>query len=182
MKSSDPYAEAYAKAARAPERCQYHTPTGRQCSPRTRSPSSAPTPNLHPPTPTTSPTCSLGTPKTSRLPRASITPSPHSTNSSPATTSPPAAPLDWPTLPACSSAPFPTSGINTTPSKAGTSRSPPLPGAASDCHLTNTPKPSQDSHRPKTTTRQASRHAHMLPNNFRKFVDRRDVLSLICEV
>src|ERR1700723_2018029 len=32
MKTSDPYAEAYAKAARATERCQYHTPTGRQCS------------------------------------------------------------------------------------------------------------------------------------------------------
>jgi hypothetical protein len=28
MKSSDPYAEAYAQAARAAERCQYHTPTG----------------------------------------------------------------------------------------------------------------------------------------------------------
>jgi len=32
MKTSDPYAEAYAKAARAAERCQYHTPTGRQCA------------------------------------------------------------------------------------------------------------------------------------------------------
>jgi hypothetical protein len=32
MKTSDPYAEAYAQAARAAERCQYHTPTGRQCA------------------------------------------------------------------------------------------------------------------------------------------------------
>jgi hypothetical protein len=32
MKTSDPYAEAYAKAARATERCQYHTLTGRQCA------------------------------------------------------------------------------------------------------------------------------------------------------
>src|ERR1700688_5139053 len=32
MKTSDPYAEAYAKAARAAERCQYHTPIGRQCA------------------------------------------------------------------------------------------------------------------------------------------------------
>src|ERR1700722_3119279 len=32
MKTSDPYAEAYTKAARAAERCQYHTPTGRQCA------------------------------------------------------------------------------------------------------------------------------------------------------
>src|ERR1700694_1103101 len=32
MKTSDPYAEAYANAARAAERCQYHTPTGRQCA------------------------------------------------------------------------------------------------------------------------------------------------------
>ena len=29
MKTSDPYAEAYDKAARSAERCQYHTPTGR---------------------------------------------------------------------------------------------------------------------------------------------------------
>jgi hypothetical protein len=32
MKTSDPYAEAYAQATRAVERCQYHTPTGRQCA------------------------------------------------------------------------------------------------------------------------------------------------------
>lgn len=32
MKTSDPYAETYAKAARAAERCQYHTSTGRQCA------------------------------------------------------------------------------------------------------------------------------------------------------
>jgi len=32
MKTSDPYAEACAQAARAAERCQYHTPTGRQCA------------------------------------------------------------------------------------------------------------------------------------------------------
>lgn len=40
MKTSDPYAEAYAQAARAAERCQYHTPTGRQCACLTQDPQS----------------------------------------------------------------------------------------------------------------------------------------------
>src|SRR6202030_296722 len=109
MKTSDPYAEAYTKAARAAERCQYHTPTGRQCACLIQDPQSkfCPRHSESPSTdtPTTSLTCSPKTPKTSKPPRALTTPSPISFGSSPLATSPLAAPPDSPTSPACSFAP-----------------------------------------------------------------------------
>lgn len=83
----------------------------------------------------TLPLSSPRTPPTSRTPRASTTPSPHSTNFSPAGKSPRAAPPDLLTSPACSSAPFLTSATAIpTPS------SPPacLPGVASECRQTKT--------------------------------------------
>ncbi|MDQ1407292.1 MAG: hypothetical protein QOG55_2921 [Acidobacteriaceae bacterium] len=176
---------ASAKPTPTHERCQYRTPTGRQCASRILGPGfsycvrhsfaqplpSQPRPLNHL-TPRTLPLSSPRTPRTSRTPRASTTPSPPSTNSSPADKSPLAAPPDSPTSPACSSALFLTSAT-VTPTPSGPPACP--LGAASDAQKTKNPHSRNPHHletpqRPKKTTHRlaclgrASRRPTIVPN------------------
>jgi hypothetical protein len=125
MKTSDPYAEAYANAARAAERCQYHTPTGRQCAclildpqskfcPRHSESSSTDTQNFADLLAESAE--GFQTPKESTIPLLIFF------VSWPAATSPPAAPPGLPTSPACSSAPSPASRTNSSVTNPPSSR------------------------------------------------------------
>jgi hypothetical protein len=168
MKTSDPYAEAYAKAARATERCQYHTPTGRRCACVIQDPQSkfCPRHSESPSTDTqTSPTCSPSAPKTSRPPRASTIPSPISFGSSPASTSPLAAPPDSPTSPACSSVPSPPSTSSSPPTNPPTSRSTSLPATTSHRPTLTNPGCPKKTNRRLACLRRALLQSSLLHNN-----------------
>ena len=108
-------AEERSKSKQLParERCQYRTPTGRQCraprSTRRKAPTANATPPAKSPTPPTSAPHFSATPAASSTPRASTPPSPNSMHSSPLAASPRAAPPPLRTLAASSFTPSPPS-------------------------------------------------------------------------